>query len=103
MDDEVVRIQFEMTREKAADLNRLMRLTAIRSRRELFDHALTFFDWGVSESMRGHLVAAIDEGNGLYQPVLMPAFATARKFPGSQSGKLKRPRPRRPGARAARR
>ena len=102
MDDEVVRIQFEMTREKAADLNRLMRLTATRSRRELFDNALTFFDWGVAESMRGHLVAAIDEENGLYQPVLMPAFATARKSAGSHSGKDRRSKPR-PRTRAARR
>jgi hypothetical protein len=68
-----------MLPDKVRDLDRLRSLTSIRSRRELFDNALTFFDWGVTVSMRGQTVAAVDHEAGVFQPVLMPAFSAARR------------------------
>ncbi|TMA36940.1 MAG: hypothetical protein E6J83_16535 [Deltaproteobacteria bacterium] len=40
MADDLIRIQFEMTKEKVRDLDHLMAATSMRSRRELFDNAL---------------------------------------------------------------
>ena len=91
MGDDLVRIQFEMTKEKVRDLDHLMHLTSMRSRRELFDNALTFFEWGVAEVVRGNFVAAVDEKRGFYQPMLMPAFAAARRSARPRSGKLRQP------------
>ena len=91
MGDDLVRIQFEMTKEKVRDLDHLMHLTSMRSRRELFDNALTFFEWGVSEIMRGNLVAAVDEKRGFYQPMVMPAFVAARRSIRPRSAKLRQP------------
>jgi len=89
MAESLVRIQFEMSRQKVRDLDRLMRVTSMRSRRELFDNALTFFEWGVAEIVRGNLVATVDDRAGCYQPMLMPAFVAARRFARSQPGKLR--------------
>jgi len=88
MPEELIRIQFEMTEEKVKELDRLIELTAMRSRRELFDNALTLFEWAVSEILRGHFVAAVAERGGYYQPMLMPAFVAARRSVESRSGKL---------------
>jgi hypothetical protein len=93
-----MRIQFEMSTEKVNDLDRLKEQTALRTRREVFDNALTFFEWGVNESANGHLVAAVDEESGLYQPIVMPVFSAARRR--AQAGGTK---PRRPQRAALRR
>ena len=89
----VVRVQFEMAKEKMADLDRLRVQTALRTRREVFDNALTFFEWGVTASINGHLVAAIDEQNGEYQPILMPVFAAAHRRAQAEGGKARPQRP----------
>ncbi len=89
MAENLVRIQYEMTRQKVRELDRLIRVTSMRSRRELFDNALTFFEWGVAAIVRGNFVATVDEHAGCYQPMLMPAFVAARRFAESRPGKLK--------------
>lgn len=95
MEDEtkepLVRVQFEMTQDKMTELLRLKRLTSLRTRRELFDNAFTFFDWGVTESVNGHLVAAVDEESGLYQPIMMPVFAVARRRAQTSGTRIVRP------------
>jgi len=97
MPEDLIRIQFEMTEEKVRDLDHLIELTSMRSRRELFDHALTLFEWAVSEILRGHFVAAVDEKGGYYQPMLMPAFVAARRSVESRTGKLGQLKRDRPG------
>jgi hypothetical protein len=88
----LVRIQFEMVTERAGDLDRLMKATGIRTRRELFDNALTLFEWAVAVSERGHLVTAHDEETGKFQPILMPALETARRTGSRRTGRAGRTR-----------
>ena len=90
----LVRIQFQMSLERVKHLNQLKEQTALRTRREVFDNALTFFEWGVAESAKGHVVAVVDEESGLYQPILMPVFAAARQC--ADAGATKTQRPQRP-------
>ena len=59
--EQLVRIQFEMSMEKVKQLEHLKEQTDLHTRREVFDNALTFFEWGVTQSVNGHLVAAVDE------------------------------------------
>jgi len=89
----IVRVQFEMPKEKLDDVERLRVQTALRTRREVFDNALTFFEWGVTASINGQLVAAIDEQNGEYQPILMPVLAAARRRAQAESSKTQAQRP----------
>jgi len=79
METTLVRIQFEMLTERVSELDRLIRATGIRTRRELFENALTLFVWAVAESERGHLITALDEMAGRYRPILMPALETVRR------------------------
>ncbi len=95
----LLRIQFEMSTERVTELDHLMRATGIRTRRELFENALTLFGWAVAESGRGHAITALDEAAHRYRPILMPALETARRS--STPPHVRRRRiPRRSSARA---
>jgi len=76
-DTDLVRVQIEMPSSKVAALDRLRGMTGIRTRRELFDNALTLFERAVAESQLGHRVAFVDEEGGRYKVLAMPALDTA--------------------------
>src|SRR5205823_13649035 len=74
-----VRVQIDMLPERCADLDRLMNETSMRTRRELFDQALTLFEWAVGESRQGRLIAAVEPAARGYQQVVMPSLIAARR------------------------
>jgi hypothetical protein len=88
----LLRIQFEMSTERVSELDHLMRAAGIRTRRELFENALTLFEWAIAESGRGHLITALDEAAGRYRPILMPALETARRSSVSRAPRSRRAR-----------
>ena len=76
---ELQRIQLDIERDRLEDMSRLMRLTSVRSRRELFDHALSLFEWAVEEVQRGNVIAALDVEANTYQRLEMPSLRAARR------------------------
>ena len=85
----IVRVQFEMPQERVDEIDRLAKAIRMRTRRELFESAITLFEWAVSEVMLGRVIATVDEAKGRYQPMLMPAFVAARRGPKSKSPVVK--------------
>jgi len=69
---ETVRIQFELSPEKAAELEELIKETGVQSKRELFNNALTLLKWAVRETRRGNSIASVDEEHGKYRELQMP-------------------------------
>jgi hypothetical protein len=69
---EIVRIQFEMPKDKADELEMLMKETGVHSKKDLFNNALTLLKWAIRETKRGNSIASIDEANGKYRELQMP-------------------------------
>jgi metal-responsive CopG/Arc/MetJ family transcriptional regulator len=70
----MVRIQLDMPDEQVADLDGLMAETKVRTRKELFNNALTLFDWAVKQKKAGLVIAAINQSQGVVKEILMPAL-----------------------------
>jgi hypothetical protein len=72
------RIQLDMPAERVAEAEALMAKAGLRTRKELFDNALTLFEWAVRQRELGSVLAAVDERTGNYREVLMPALAAVK-------------------------
>jgi len=70
----MVRIQLDLPDEQVAELDALMTETKVRTRKELFNNALTLFDWAVKQKKAGLLIAAISESQGVVKELLMPVL-----------------------------
>src|ERR1700730_9027102 len=70
----MVRIQLDMPDEQVEVLDRLMRDLNIRTRKDLFNNALTLFEWAVKEKRAGRAIASINEADGKFREILMPVL-----------------------------
>jgi hypothetical protein len=75
---EIVRIQFELPKDKADELETLMRDAGVGTKKELFNNALTLLKWAIKETRRGNAIASIDEKNGKYRELQMPILESPR-------------------------
>lgn len=74
-----VRIQFDVDAGRIEEIDEAMRRAGLKTRRELFDHALTLMEWAIDESLKGRQIATIDEASGRFQLVMMPALRSAMR------------------------
>lgn len=70
------RIQFELSEDRVKELEGLMREAGIVTRKDLFNNALTLFEWAVREKKAGRIVASIDENSHRYKELVMPSLAS---------------------------
>lgn len=73
-----VRLQLELPEQRAAELRKLMEECQISTQKELFNTALTLFEWAVGERRKGRAIASIDESNMKYKELAMPALSAVR-------------------------
>ena len=74
----MVRIQLELPDEQVAALDELTRKTQLRTRKDLFNNALTLFEWAVKEKMAGRRLASIDESQDIFKELVMPALESVQ-------------------------
>ena len=75
----MIRIQLDLPDEQVAELDKLMEETGIRTRKDLFNNALTLFEWAVKAKRAGNIIASIKEGEGRFKELLMPALENVRR------------------------
>ena len=68
------RLQFELPDEKIRELEILREETGLTTNKELMSSALALFGWAVREVKRGRTITSMDEVNGKYKEVWMPAL-----------------------------
>lgn len=73
----MARFQFEVREDRADEIRTLMSDVGIESNKDLFDNALTLFEWAVDEVKKGNTVASIDESKNLYRELQMPVLRAA--------------------------
>jgi metal-responsive CopG/Arc/MetJ family transcriptional regulator len=70
----MVRIQLDLPEEQVKELDELMRETNITTRKDLFNNALTLFQWAVKAKRAGRIIASVDEERGISKELVMPAL-----------------------------
>lgn len=68
------RLQFEFPIERVNELDAIADETGLKTRVQLFNSALTLFEWAVREREAGRIIAAIDEQTGQYKEFDMPGL-----------------------------
>jgi len=73
------RVQFNLLPERLADLDQLMIFCEMRTRTELFDSAMTLFEWAVQEVRRGNVVASYNQQDDHVEIVRFPVLDNAAR------------------------
>jgi len=74
----LVRIQLELPEEQVTELEMLMEDLNLRTRKDLFNNALTLLEWAVNEKKAGRAIASIDDDQGKLRELVMPALAAIK-------------------------
>lgn len=72
----MIRIQFELPEEKVKELEGLMQEANITTKKDLFNNALTLFEWAINEKKGGNVIASVDEDRQNFKELVMPALSS---------------------------
>jgi len=78
--DAKTRVQLDLAPSQMERLNWLMDVCDIETRKDLFNTALSFFEWGVKEVMKGRTIASVDKEAKQLTELAMPALADAARY-----------------------
>ena len=70
----ITRIQFELSEDRNKELEALMEKTGTRTKKDLFNNALTLLEWAVKEKRTGRIIASVDERGKKYKEIVMPVL-----------------------------
>ena len=73
-----VRIQLELPEAKIEELKVLMHQAGMDTYKELFNNALTLFEWAIDQTKAGRSLASVDEENDKYRVLVMPVLERVR-------------------------
>jgi metal-responsive CopG/Arc/MetJ family transcriptional regulator len=74
----MVRIQLELPEEQVEALDQLSEQLGIRTRKELFNNALTLLEWAVQERKAGRFIASVDEDQTRLREILLPVLQSVK-------------------------
>lgn len=60
--------------KKLGEIDALIAKCGMQTREELVNSAITLFAWAIRQRERGRAIASVDEAQGVYQEVQMPAL-----------------------------
>jgi hypothetical protein len=69
-----MRIQLEMPETQVQDLKKLMAEAGLDTYKDVFNHALSAFEWMLNEAKSGRSIASVDDKNQSYRILVMPAL-----------------------------
>jgi hypothetical protein len=73
------RLQFDISDERAKELDDLVERTGLKTRAQLFNTALSLFEWAVREREAGCIIASVNEKNDKYKEIDMPGFPVKKE------------------------
>jgi hypothetical protein len=69
-----MRIQLELSEDRVHELKALMEQVGVETYKDLFNNALSLFEWAIQEAEKGRTLASIDEQAGKYRELAMPVI-----------------------------
>jgi hypothetical protein len=73
------RIQFDLHTERLGELDQLMTFCDLKTRKELFDNAMTLFEWAVQEVRAGNEIASYNRSTEHVEVVRLPVLDNAAR------------------------
>lgn len=73
------RLQIDLSPEQIGLMDRMQDACGIATRKELFNNALSLFDWAITEVQKGRVIASLDESTERYVALHMPTLAHASR------------------------
>ena len=70
----MIRIQMDMPEDQVKELDELMKETKLATRKDLFNNALTLFQWAVKAKRAGRIITSLDERSQTSKELVMPAL-----------------------------
>jgi hypothetical protein len=70
----MVRIQLDMPESQVKKIEAMMENSGIRTKKELFNVALSFLQWAQKEKNSGRIIASLDEKTEKYKEILIPGL-----------------------------
>lgn len=74
-----MRIQLELPEAQVQELKKLMEEAGLDTYKDLFNNALSSFEWILGETKNGRSIASVDENNRTYRVLVMPALQQVAK------------------------
>jgi hypothetical protein len=74
-----MRIQLELPEAQVQELKTLMGEAGLDTYKDLFNNALSSFEWILGEVKNGRSIASVDENNQTYRVLVMPALQQVDK------------------------
>ncbi|MCX6902903.1 MAG: hypothetical protein NTW03_05395 [Verrucomicrobia bacterium] len=75
---DTVRVQLDFPKGKLLELQEIMTKTGMATRKDLFENAITLFEWAVDQRERGRMIASINEHDDTFRELVMPALAAVK-------------------------
>lgn len=76
---ENVRVQLDISARQLKELEVLMEVCNLTTKKDLFNNALSILQWAVEESERGNVIASINDSENKIRELTTPALAAARR------------------------
>ena len=73
------RVQFDLLPERVRELDQLMVFCDLKTRRDLFDNAMTLFEWAVEEVRSGNQIASYNKKTDDVDIVRLPVLEKAAR------------------------
>ncbi len=75
---DTVRLQIDLDDEQMKTLEQMMVEGKVRTKKELFNAALTLLRWAMKERKAGRIIASVDEKRDSYKELEMPVLSEVR-------------------------
>jgi hypothetical protein len=72
-----MRIQIEVDENGVQVLNAIRQATGLSTYKDIFNNAVTLFEWAIRQRVDGRVIASLDERTKRYKEMTMPALEDA--------------------------
>jgi hypothetical protein len=69
-----MRIQIEVDENGVQVLNAIKQATGLSTYKDIFNNAVTLFEWAIRQRVDGRVIASLDERTKRYKEMTMPAL-----------------------------
>jgi hypothetical protein len=73
------RLQIDLDESQMDELSQMMREGKVRTKKDLFNAALTLLRWAMKERKAGRVIASVDEARDTYKELEMPVLSEVGK------------------------
>lgn len=73
-----MRIQYELSKEKNKEIEKMMQETEIRTKRDFIDNAIALFEWAIKQRRDGNIISSVNEESNEYKEIIMPSLSNVK-------------------------